>query len=103
MSTTNTPKSSKKSKSKSNKDERYEDMLKKIDLGLDQEKPNNLAVESAFNDDDDSNAKSFKPGAVSLLDLMSSLENNDKAPQNNSILKTHVVEMTKKVQRKGNF
>jgi U3 small nucleolar RNA-associated protein 14 len=96
MSTTDKQNSSKKSKSKSKKDERYEDMLKKIDLGLDKEKPTNLAHDSAFDNDNEDSSRNLKPGAVSIFDLMSSLENTDKVAPNDSMLKTHITEMTKK-------
>jgi len=96
MSATDNPKSSKKSKSKSKKDERYEDMLKKIELNLDQEKPKN-PLQDLNDDNEDSHSRNLKPGAVSLLDLMSSLENNEKAAPNTSLLKTHITEMTQKV------
>ncbi len=97
-----TPKSSaKKSKTKSNKDDRYQDMLKKIDLGLGDDQAQTQSNEQnkilTETNNDSAPAADLKPGSVSLFDLMSSLENNDKVNTNTSLLKTHISDLTKKV------
>lgn len=90
-----------KSQTKSKKDERYENMLKKIELGLDKPKKN-MEVEDDDNDNNQggiftqSNDNS-RPGGVSVLDLLSNLQSNDKVTGNNNQLKAHLSDLTTKM------
>ena len=85
------------SKSKTKQDNKYEDMLKKIDLGLDNKKSKSLFV--SHDDEDNDNSFVTQGGdksKLSLLDLVSNLQNNEKATGNNALLRSHLTDLTQK-------
>lgn len=93
------------SASKPKTDDRYENMLKKIDLRLDNEKSKKDTNDNDANDDDgfiETRNKSSRAGGVSLMDLVSNLQSNDKATGNSNLLKSHLADLTQKVALRDN-
>ena len=92
------------SAAKPKNDDRYENMLKKIDLRLDNEKSKKDTNDNDANSDDgfiETKSKS-RAGGVSLMDLVSNLQSNEKATGNSNLLKSHLADLTQKVAIRDN-
>jgi hypothetical protein len=79
--------------SKVTKDEKYENMLRKIELNMDKKIPKSLLPDD--DDDDFIQVKKHEPKTVSLSDLIGTLDNNPQA-QNASLLKSQISELDRK-------
>ncbi len=97
MSNTANSSASKKSKTKTDKEQRYDNMLKQIDLKLDKADQK----QANFDDADDSGFDTFgssNAGAgLSIMDLVSNLQKNDKTSGQTAKLRSDVSELIQKV------
>ena len=98
MSQTANSSASKKSKTKTDKDQRYENMLKSIDLGLDKADQKQQHKEANDDDNDFGNFGQTDSGAgLSIMDLVSNLQKNDKTSGQTAKLRSDVSELIQKV------
>lgn len=102
MSHTANSSASKKSKTKSDKEQRYDNMLKQIDLKLDKADQKQQQKEANFEDADDSGFDKFgSSGAgngLSIMDLVSNLQKNAKTSGQTAKLRSDVSELIQKVR-----
>lgn len=93
--------SAKKSKTKTDKDQRYDNMLKSIDLKLDKADEKQQQKDAIIkNHDDDNDLSSFGKNdggaGLSILDLVSNLQKNDKTSGQTAKLRSDVSELIQK-------